>query len=198
MQFFQELLKYIGGATVLFGAIGVLTKILVSHFLEKEKVRFKSELEQTAFVYQTRFTRLHDERAKVIASLYERICSVSEATKEALYFKNDDAFKERYKECADKALEDTKSLRVFARTNKIYFSGAVAGRLDYFVNTLRHVAEVHSMEAMKAVRYSHKDGDKYYFQLVSNAIINDCKFAELIIYMPYQSEIPEIKLDVDA
>lgn len=150
MQFFQELLKYIGGATVLFGAIGVLTKILVSHFLEKEKVRFKSELEQTAFVYQTRFTRLHDERAKVIASLYERICSVSEATKEALYFKNDDAFKERYKECADKALEDTKSLRVFARTNKIYFSGAVAGRLDYFVNTLRHVAEVHSMEAMKA------------------------------------------------
>jgi hypothetical protein len=150
MQFFQELLKYIGGATVLVGAIAVLTKILVSHFLEKEKERFKKDLEQTAFAYQTRFSRLHDERAKVIASLYERICSALEATKEALYFKDDDAFKDRYKECADKALEETKGLRVFAQTNKIYFSDAVVERLDYFVNGLRHIAEVHGMEAMKA------------------------------------------------
>lgn len=57
------------------------------------------------------------------------------------------------------------------------------------------------MEAMNAVRDNHKDGDKYYFQLVSNAIINDCLFAELIVYMPFQSELEDIKLraqQVDA
>lgn len=58
------------------------------------------------------------------------------------------------------------------------------------------------MEAMKAVREGfthdgkafpkHKDGDKFYWQLVSNAIINKCDWAELIVYMPYQSELIDI------
>lgn len=63
------------------------------------------------------------------------------------------------------------------------------------------------MEAMKAIRNGfkhevegkepekyppHPDGDKYYWQLVSNAILNNCNHAELIIYMPYQSELLEI------
>lgn len=52
--------------------------------------------------------------------------------------------------------------------------------------------------AMDAIRENHKDGDKFYFQLVSNAIINNCTHAELIVYMPYESEIPEIKLLADG
>lgn len=48
------------------------------------------------------------------------------------------------------------------------------------------------IEAMSAVRESSKDGDKYYWQLVSNAIINGCDFAELIVYCPYKSSLPKI------
>lgn len=40
----------------------------------------------------------------------------------------------------------------------------------------------------------HKDGEKFYYQLVSNAVINACKYAELIVYMPYKSEIDDIKM----
>lgn len=40
----------------------------------------------------------------------------------------------------------------------------------------------------------HKDGEKFYYQLVSNSIINTCKYAELIVYMPYKSEIDDIKM----
>src|ERR1035437_84315 len=43
------------------------------------------------------------------------------------------------------------------------------------------------------MRERHKDGDKYYYQLVSNAIINDCTHAELIVYMPYLSELEAIR-----
>lgn len=50
------------------------------------------------------------------------------------------------------------------------------------------------IECINAVRDNHKDGDKYYWQLVSNAIINNCTHAELVIYMPYESEIPEIRV----
>ena len=48
------------------------------------------------------------------------------------------------------------------------------------------------MEAINHIRENHKDGEKYYWQLVSNAIINNCKHAELIVYMPYLSELPEV------
>lgn len=58
-------------------------------------------------------------------------------------------------------------------------------------------------EAMDAIRNGfehdgikyekHKSGDDYYWQLVSNAVINGVDYAELIVYMPYQSEISAIK-----
>jgi hypothetical protein len=52
--------------------------------------------------------------------------------------------------------------------------------------------------AMKYIRDNHDKGEDYYWQLVSNAVINDTKFAELIIYMPYESELGEIKMMADG
>lgn len=40
---------------------------------------------------------------------------------------------------------------------------------------------------------NHKDGEKYFWQLVSNAILTDSDHAELIVYAPYQSELMEIR-----
>lgn len=39
----------------------------------------------------------------------------------------------------------------------------------------------------------HKDGEKYYWQLVSNACISNTTHAELIIHMPRHSELARIK-----
>ena len=47
--------------------------------------------------------------------------------------------------------------------------------------------------AIEYVRENHKDGEKYYWQLVSNAILTQSKFAELIIYCPYKSELEAIR-----
>lgn len=38
---------------------------------------------------------------------------------------------------------------------------------------------------------------EYYWQLVSNAILNNCAFAELIVYVPYEHELNSIRLNVD-
>lgn len=54
------------------------------------------------------------------------------------------------------------------------------------------------IEAMNLVREKHKDGEKYYWQLVSNSILDNTKYAELIVYMPYLSELPEIKNMADG
>lgn len=45
-----------------------------------------------------------------------------------------------------------------------------------------------------AIRKQHKSGNKYYWQLVSGAILTDSEWAELIVYCPYLSELDEIRL----
>lgn len=40
---------------------------------------------------------------------------------------------------------------------------------------------------------AHADIEKYYWQLVSNACIDDCSHAELIVYCPYESELSVIQ-----
>lgn len=47
--------------------------------------------------------------------------------------------------------------------------------------------------AISAIRDNHKDGEKYYWQLVSNSILDNSQFAELIVYMPYRSELEDIR-----
>lgn len=44
------------------------------------------------------------------------------------------------------------------------------------------------------IRNDHKDGEKYYWQLVSNAILTGSDYAELIVYVPYQTDLDEIRL----
>lgn len=43
------------------------------------------------------------------------------------------------------------------------------------------------------VREEHKDGEKYFWQCVSNAIITGRKYAELVIYCPYKRELDIIR-----
>ncbi len=50
---------------------------------------------------------------------------------------------------------------------------------------------------MYAIRNNHKTGEQYYWQLVSNAILTGADSAELIVYCPYESELPKIKELVD-
>lgn len=59
--------------------------------------------------------------------------------------------------------------------------------------TLKSFCQLADCKSMQEVRKAHKDGDKFYYQLVSNAIITSCQFAELIVYMPYRSELDEIR-----
>lgn len=50
------------------------------------------------------------------------------------------------------------------------------------------------VDGIEQVRTNHPSGEQYYFQLVSNAILTNSDFAELIIYVPYRSDLDEIRL----
>lgn len=48
-------------------------------------------------------------------------------------------------------------------------------------------------DGIDGIRDNHKDGEKYYWQLVSNACITGAKYAELIVYAPYKHELDIIR-----
>lgn len=49
------------------------------------------------------------------------------------------------------------------------------------------------IDAIARIREEHKDGEKFYWQIVSNACLKGVDFGELIVYMPYLAELLEIK-----
>lgn len=58
---------------------------------------------------------------------------------------------------------------------------------------------VHPALSIEAVRANHKDGDTYYWQIVSNGCLIEANTGlkvtkgELIVYVPYKSELEEIR-----
>lgn len=57
---------------------------------------------------------------------------------------------------------------------------------------------IHEGLTIEAVRENHKDGDKFFWQIVSNAILTGKNKGELIVYCPYQKELADIRLLSDG
>lgn len=49
----------------------------------------------------------------------------------------------------------------------------------------------------KGIEVFKKEHEDYYWQLVSNAIITESEHIELIVYMPYESELEEIRAEAE-
>jgi len=69
--------------------------------------------------------------------------------------------------------------------------GSFCGLVDEARNEKREI--LHEALTVDAFKYNHKDGDKFYWQLVSNAILLGVDKAELIVFCPYQSELEAIR-----
>lgn len=59
--------------------------------------------------------------------------------------------------------------------------------------TLNSFCELADCNTPDELRENHTDGEKYYWQLVSNAVLTGAKYAELIAYVPYQKELAAIR-----
>lgn len=59
--------------------------------------------------------------------------------------------------------------------------------------TLKSFCKFADCANIEEIRTNHPDGEDYYWQLISNAIITGSKYAELIVYCPYQSELSAIR-----
>jgi len=89
--------------------------------------------------------------------------------------------------------------------NKTVVDAKCPFTLESFCNLVSPLYEDYQgMDAMRALidgytgknglfHPPHKDAEKYYWQIVSNACIDDCTHGELIVYCPYESELSVIQ-----
>lgn len=66
----------------------------------------------------------------------------------------------------------------------------VSGKCPFTLGSYLDFAECNTIED---VREKHKDGEDYYWQVISDAELIGAKFAELIVYLPFQSELQDIR-----
>lgn len=59
--------------------------------------------------------------------------------------------------------------------------------------TLLSFCQLADSKTTDELRNNHEDGEKFYWQLVSNAILTGSQFAELITYCPYKHELEAIR-----
>lgn len=59
--------------------------------------------------------------------------------------------------------------------------------------TLKSFYQLVKGNTIEYLRENHKEGDTYYWQLVSNSILTNSKHAELIVFCPFKSELKQIR-----
>lgn len=60
-------------------------------------------------------------------------------------------------------------------------------------STIKSFCQFYDCNTKEELIENHKDGEKYYWQLVSNAILTGVDKAELIIYMPYKQDLTAVR-----
>lgn len=146
----QEIFTTIGSTAVVVSAFTFLTKSVINHLftrdVEKFKARLKADadieieklkhsLEKIAVEHQVRFSKLHTERAEVIAELYKSLVTVF--TEGHLFVLTggfpSEGQREKYNVMAHK-IEDFCS---YAEAHRIYLPESLCNLVDEFVNPLR-------------------------------------------------------------
>jgi hypothetical protein len=87
----QEIFTTVGSTAVIVSAFTFLTKSVINHLLTRDVEKFKAglkadadieieklkhSLEKVAVEHQVRFSKLHSERAEVIAELYKSLARI--------------------------------------------------------------------------------------------------------------------------
>ena len=66
-------------------------------------------------------------------------------------------------------------------------------KCPFTLKSFCQLVDAWELGGIAGIRNQHKDGDKFYWQIVSNAILTGCIHGELIVYCPYNTELVQIR-----
>ena len=117
-----EILKFVGGSTILLTAVVWVIKALAKQLLSKDIERYRSELKLESITHQVRFTKLHEQRAEIIKNLYSKIVELDHAATGLNIMVERGSAWDALKKQADDFFDKICDLRRFISFNGIYFS----------------------------------------------------------------------------
>ena len=66
-------------------------------------------------------------------------------------------------------------------------------KCPFTLKSFCQLVDAWELGGISAIKAYHPDGKKFFWQLVSNAILTGADYAELIVFVPYRSELPAIR-----
>ncbi len=154
-EFLEVLIVGLGGFGVLVAALAWLGKSLISHLLskdleghkhrveslyEKNLEAYRHELEKIQKEHEVRFAALHEKRMEVIAELYSllrELAEVSLSASAAGIFPFPEGFgKAELAEILKTGLRRLEAIKQFMDKNRLYFSEALADKIDRFIEKI--------------------------------------------------------------
>lgn len=146
----EDVLKFIGGGSVVIITVAWLIKALINNILSKDveayktklkaeydfKIEeFRTELHKTAYEHEIRFSRLHDKRAKIIADFYgllDEAVGTVERFVHPVELVGDIDRKQKY----EKAMDTMIAMIRYYRKHKIFFSSSLCKIIDNFIEKI--------------------------------------------------------------
>jgi len=147
----EIIIASVGGSAALFAIMGWLAKSLLSQFLTKdienhkaklkyeseiELTKFRNEIEKTAFEHQIRFSKLHEKRAEVLASLYKLLVEsiwLTRSLASPAEWVGEPSKNEKYADAMNKLGEFFR----FFDQHRIYIPENLCPLIDDFIDKLR-------------------------------------------------------------
>ena len=150
----EEIIKILGGATILVAAVSWLFRSLTTHLLSKDIEIFRQQLIEN----QKRFGTLHEKRANIIEDLYSKLIDflgAAESFSHIAEWKGEPSKEEKATILGGKAEE----FLAYYLKNKIYFNKDICDKVDSLF------AEVHKKTLTYRIQLAYKKdgvGDSKY------------------------------------
>jgi len=134
----NELMQFLGGATLIIGALVYIAKKVVDGFLQSGVATFKANLEKVATENLIKFERLHHERANVVRELYQHLTKLALALSSTLN-QGLGAGEKPLPEKVDNLGKLYDKFNGFYQLNKVFFSTDICEKIDNFIKSFWNV-----------------------------------------------------------
>jgi hypothetical protein len=141
-------IQTLGSVLIGSGAVAFVVRGMFNHLLSRDLEKFKQDLRDAAFQRETRFSRLHADRATVIAELYKRLAK-AESTFTDFIRPIQFAGEEPHEGRAKAAAACTNELFTYFDENRVYFDQELAQSFEKLQDEFRRTWSTFSFQGMK-------------------------------------------------
>lgn len=133
-----EILKFIGGVSVMVMAAAWLARTLISHQFSKDLEKFKADLRQAAFEHEVRFRRSDDKVAEHIYQIYGHLRALRNSVGSYVNFieRSDEPKKEEKLKIVDRV---NKEFWEYYGANRLYLPPSLDKRVESLADRLTKI-----------------------------------------------------------